>query len=585
MGRIPQAVRAGTLAELQQKRCIVLTADRPVVVFHHGGRIFALDNRCPHMGFPLHRGNVEDGILTCHWHHARFDLTSGCTFDLWADDVAVYPVEVRDGEVWVLPRPATDELAHWRQKLTEGLEHNISLVMAKAVIELLDRAEDVRSVIRQGALFGTRHRDDWADGLTIHTAMANLLPRLNAEEWFLPLWHGLVRVARNVDGQPPRWDRQPLAAQDLPLQTVQRWLVHWTRVRHRDAAERCVLTAIQSGASSGQVAELLFMAATERVYADQGHVLDFINKAFELLDIIGWEHAGQVLPALIARLVDARGGEESGTWRQPLDLVPMMQQACEQADNWFAQGRGKQWSGEAQLAHHILTDEPAALLAAIAEAVCQGAIPTQLSKALCYAAALRIAHFGTSNEFGDWITALHTFTYCNAVHQLLKRLATGHHSPVVSPGPLRGVFHGAMKIYLDRFLNMPPAALPTQLDDEPADPQQLLAKFLDTLNRQAQVNEAARIVARYLSLGHAVGPLIRTLTYAVVREDADFHTYQVLEAAVRQSEEWRGAEQSHHILVAAARYIAAHSPTQREMLQTADIAQRLHRGEALYEPA
>jgi nitrite reductase/ring-hydroxylating ferredoxin subunit len=37
------------------------------------------------MGFLLDRGSVEDGVLTCHWHHARFDLASGCTFDLWAD--------------------------------------------------------------------------------------------------------------------------------------------------------------------------------------------------------------------------------------------------------------------------------------------------------------------------------------------------------------------------------------------------------------------------------------------------------------------------------------------------------------------
>jgi nitrite reductase/ring-hydroxylating ferredoxin subunit len=49
------------------------------------------------MGFPLERGSVEDGILTCHWHHAHFDLESGCTFDLWADDVPIGPVEVRNG--------------------------------------------------------------------------------------------------------------------------------------------------------------------------------------------------------------------------------------------------------------------------------------------------------------------------------------------------------------------------------------------------------------------------------------------------------------------------------------------------------
>ena len=55
------------------------------------------------MGFPLDRGSIEDGILTCHWHHARFDLASGCTFDLWADDVPTCAVELRAGEVWVQP--------------------------------------------------------------------------------------------------------------------------------------------------------------------------------------------------------------------------------------------------------------------------------------------------------------------------------------------------------------------------------------------------------------------------------------------------------------------------------------------------
>jgi len=42
-------------------------------------------------------------------------------------------------------------------------------------------------------------------------------------------------------------------------------------------------------------------------------------------------------------------------------------------------------------------------------------------------------------------------------------------------------------------------------------------------------------------------------------------------------------EQGGHILIAGARYIAAHSPTQRERLQTAEIVQRLHRGEDLHE--
>ena len=57
------------LEDLREKRIVVVTAGRArVAVVADADRVFAVDNRCPHMGFPLDRGSVEDGILTCHWH-------------------------------------------------------------------------------------------------------------------------------------------------------------------------------------------------------------------------------------------------------------------------------------------------------------------------------------------------------------------------------------------------------------------------------------------------------------------------------------------------------------------------------------
>ena len=616
---VTDAVRVGTLDDLKAKSCMVVSLDRPVVVFYHDGHVYALDNRCPHMGFPLHRGSVQDGILTCYWHHARFDLASGCTFDLFADDVPTYPVEIRDGEVWVLPRRATDEVSHWKRRLKEGMQQNIPLVVAKAVIVLLHHGVDVRNIVRQGALFGTCYQDNWADGLTILTTMANLLPHLrppsrdshgavetetpnlfgqlpylSGDERFLPLWHGLVRVSGNVYGQSPRFERQPLTIDNAPLPTLKRWLRRWTAVRHRDGAERCLLTAIANGASPEEVADLLFTAATDRIFADGGHVMDFINKAFEILDLTGWEHASEVLPTLMPRLVHSRGGEESSEWRQSIDLVAMLNEVSGELPTLMEEGKlTGQWVNGSmrqiedfptmtELAQMILGDNPADIVNALKDAIRRGAQPTDLSKTLAYAAALRIVHFGTANESSDWVTVLHTFSYCHALHQMLKRM-TQHATRNTQYELLRGIFHGALKIYLDRFLNIPPAPLPTYLDDEPTDAQELLTKFIETLDRPGQVNEAGRIVARYLSLHHPVEPLIRTLTYAVVREDAEFHTYQMLEASVSQYEEWKGTEEGNHILIAAARYIAAWSPTRRTMLQTATVALRLHRGEALYE--
>src|SRR5260370_18266675 len=132
--RNKQFALAGSLEELKAKgRLVVHGSHRPILVISDRGRVFALDNRCPHMGFPLERGSVEDGILTCHWHHARFDLESGGTFDLWADDVPICPVEVRNGEVWVKTTFGyADPAPHWHQRLADGLPHPLRLVTAKA---------------------------------------------------------------------------------------------------------------------------------------------------------------------------------------------------------------------------------------------------------------------------------------------------------------------------------------------------------------------------------------------------------------------------------------------------------------------
>ena len=306
-------IRVATLEELKTAGMIVVRGARcPLLVVYDDGKVFALDNRCPHLGFPLHRGSVEDGILTCHWHHARFDLASGCTFDLWADDVPTAAVEVRDGVVWVCPHTRyTDGDAHWRNRLREGLEQNIGLVLAKAVLGLIGEGVDYRALVRDAVLFGARNRDGWSIGLTILTALAKLIPSLPEEETYLALYKGISRVARDCDGAAPRRDRLPLAPRQFqPLPVLERWFRHWTRVRHRDAAERTLLTAIASGASSIELAALMLTAVTDRYFADGGHALDFTNKAFESLDLIGWEHASAILPSLVDQMVSARGSEE-----------------------------------------------------------------------------------------------------------------------------------------------------------------------------------------------------------------------------------------------------------------------------------
>jgi hypothetical protein len=139
-----------------------------------------------------------------------------------------------------------------------------------------------------------------------------------------------------------------------------------------------------------------------------------------------------------------------------------------------------------------------------------------------------------------------------------------------------------MSVYLDRVLNVPPAHLP-----EPAaavqNPEALLRELPDLLDRQQQVNEAGELVATYLYSDGDADRLLAMLGKVLLREDRDFHTIQTVDAAFSQHELLRGTSAATHVLIAAARYLAAHAPTVRAQGQTYQIALRLHREEHLYE--
>ena len=124
-----------------------------------------------------------------------------------------------------------------------------------------------------------------------------------------PCSTGRAAWLSDCDGQAPRRERAPLKSR-MDAATLKRWLRRWTRVRHREAAERTLLTGIASGLSPAELADALLAAATERAFADGGHALDFVNKAFECLDLIGWEHASAILPTVVGEMVVGarRGG-------------------------------------------------------------------------------------------------------------------------------------------------------------------------------------------------------------------------------------------------------------------------------------
>ena len=96
-------VRVATVDEVPPDTLRAVLTDRgPVVLARVEDDIYALEDRCSHQDYPLSAGELDDGELECTFHGARFDVCTGRATQLPAVvPVRTFPVEVRDGEVFI----------------------------------------------------------------------------------------------------------------------------------------------------------------------------------------------------------------------------------------------------------------------------------------------------------------------------------------------------------------------------------------------------------------------------------------------------------------------------------------------------
>ena len=95
--------RACTLDEVPTDEALAVTLGRyAVAVARHEDEVFAVENICSHAAVALSEGEVSDCTVECWLHGSRFDLRTGKPTGLPATEpVATFPVEVRDGDVFI----------------------------------------------------------------------------------------------------------------------------------------------------------------------------------------------------------------------------------------------------------------------------------------------------------------------------------------------------------------------------------------------------------------------------------------------------------------------------------------------------
>lgn len=293
-------IRIASETDVSNGRLVVKQGSLQILLLKADSRWYAIDNRCPHEGYPLAEGTLDEHCqLTCNWHNWKFRLADGVCL-LGGDHVRAYDVKIEAGEVWIdlsLPDSQVQQagiLHGFETAFQQRDTGRICRELTRLEFHRLDPEEALRRAIAWSydrLEFGTTHA---------YAATADWLALADryAEDWE----RRLVCLAEAVDHMAHdalRRPRYPYAAGSVMFSSA----AFQAAVEHEDSATAAAL--VHCGLAEGLHFDTLehdFTRAALQHYNDFGHSLIYVQKTGELIARLGAECEAWLLPALARHL-------------------------------------------------------------------------------------------------------------------------------------------------------------------------------------------------------------------------------------------------------------------------------------------
>ncbi len=405
-------VEAMTLDELQAKgQAVCKSGGKQIAVFlGEGGAVHACNNRCPHEGYPLVEGTLNEGcMLTCNWHNWKFDLSTGEAV-IGGDAVRLYETRIEDGRILVDIEDAP--LEERQQKILEGLgeaidDHDYGRI-GREIARLIKAGGDPLAVVR-AAIWQTHDRFEF--GMTHAMAAAPdwlwLRDNLgeNAAHKLVPLMEIVGHLSRNALREEP----YPYAGVSTPFDRDA--LIAAIENEDEEKAVAYVRGGLEAGLEYPDMEKALAEAALAH-YQDFGHAIIYVFKAGQLIDALGDKVLEPVLLALTRMLINCS--------RE--DLIPEFKDYAPALAAWPNGG------GEAAVAPEDF--DALGVKAALQRTLDSSGRGEELFDALMGAVARQMLHFDaqlmyrTDNTVSrniTWLGFTHALTGFNAARVMCER--------------------------------------------------------------------------------------------------------------------------------------------------------------------
>ena len=573
-------VKVSNLEDLAEgKPRAVRVEGQSVALFKHNGNIYATDNQCPHMGYPLTRGRVRGGVLTCDWHGWSYDMGGGGCFTGGCDDLSTFPVEVREDEIYIDIAGGGSKRndAHFLL-LQEGLLSGDNWTLSKAVAIMLARGVSETDVLNRLVRHGGRHFVTELDAGNGGWQLAYLVNGVKVASQYDPE-DRLIPLMMAASGASGRAGDRPAVAPlpgEITWEKLERWIRVFSADREWEGIEKCLISARRLGGHDDKIIPLAYECVVEPFFLGHNDSLLYVGYLAELLEQFGWEVAEELVCNLTAKILGRGRGAPDEIRREAISKLESLEDfIADLAANPPAQTTD---FDEDAFAAGLVSGDLDDTFDTITNTLKSGVDINRIASTMVLIGADRMARTPASMSPGWWELG-REISLASSIRTTLR--FAGFQVAA------KALYHVAWEFFSNRWLNirqMPLSASRGATPSDASNEQEAIDEVIDTIET-VQIQEIGRITRQYLNSGFSADRLLSELGQCILKDDNGWDILNTLRTAF---DEWKLCEDHparNQLLVGLARWTTdVRKNTNSD--SAARTAQRFARGETavdLYE--
>ena len=543
---------------------------RSVALFRHNGQLYATDNQCPHMGYPLTRGRVRNGVLTCDWHGWSYDMRGGGCFTGGCDDLDTYPVEVRDDEVYIDVNQggAKRDDAHFLL-LKEGLLSGDNWTLSKAIAIMLARGVSEGETLdllveHMGRFIATEREADGGSDLALLVNGIKIARLYEPQDRLIPL----MMAASGAAGRPGDRPQVESLPEPVTWEKLESWIRFFSADKMPEGIEKCLVTARRKGGYDERIVPLLYECAVQGYFLGQADNLLHLGYLAEVLEEFGWDKAEELVCNLAGKMLGRGRPAPQEARLEAMQLFDELQPVIEQ------QG-GEGTFDEEALVAGLVSGDLQETFGAVAQSLRQGADIEQVATTMVLLAADRMARTPVNMSPG-WGDLSWEMNLAAAVRSARRYGGDGVAA--------KALLHAAWQFYEDRWLNIAPRPLGAAGRVGAADAageDEVLQRVLEGIET-IQIRDIGRLTREYLNAGYDGDRLLVELGQTILKDDNGWNLLHTLRTINDEWQRCQGHRARGQLLVGLARWATdvRRNTGNNSAVQT---AQRFARGETAVE--